>query len=135
MYLYIICSVPNYDWLYNSEYNMKYKSLQCTYVTCYITCYITHNLVFSNICYILGYIYVICTPLESGTQICCWDVINNKFLGYITWYITCKVLYSIFFCLYNGSDQLLGSIIPFFLGYVGKNWRHNQLCTAFGRLI
>ena len=32
------------------------------------------------------------------------------------------------------SDPLLGSIIPYFFvipyffGYVSKNWRHNQLC-------
>ena len=38
---------------------MKYQPLQCTYITCYITCYITHNLVLSNICYVLGYITIL----------------------------------------------------------------------------
>ena len=41
--------------------------------------------------YTTRYIY------PSGTQTCCWDVIYNNFLGYITCYITCKVLYSISF--------------------------------------
>ena len=31
MYIYIICSLLNYDWLYNSEYNMLYLYLQSLY--------------------------------------------------------------------------------------------------------
>ena len=59
MQSYTICSILNYNWLYNNEYNMKYQPLQFTYITCYITCYITHNLVLSYTCYILGYITIL----------------------------------------------------------------------------
>ena len=43
-----------------------------------------------------------------------------------------SVLY-FFFAYLTGADPFLGSIIPFFFGYAGKNWRHNQLCCSFWR--
>ena len=73
-------------------------------------------------------------PLRNTNLLlgCHGDVIYNNFSGYITCDITCKVLYSSFVAYITGSDQFLGSIIAFFLGYVGnlKNWRHNQLCCC-----
>ena len=90
--------------------------------------FLLYNMLYNNKkIYITRYIY------PSGTQTHCWDVIYNKFLGYITCYITCKVLYSIFFCLYNGVRPVVGINHTIFFGYEGKNWRHNQLCCSLWR--
>ena len=92
------------------------------------TFHVTFHVIQQNKIYITRYIY------PSGTQreTSCWDVIYNNFVGYIlvTCYITCKVLYSCFFCLYNGVRPVLGINHTIFFGYVGKNWRHNQLCCS-----
>ena len=86
------------------------------YIKCYVAHFSLHNMLYNKReIYITRYIY------PSGTQTCCWDVIYNNFSGYITCYITCKVLYSSFCCLYNRVRPVLG-IIVFFLGYVGKNF-------------
>ena len=38
------------------------------------------------------------------------------------------LLYSNFFCLCNRVRPVLGTNHNIFFGYVGKIWRHNQLC-------
>ena len=52
--------------------------------------------------YLTRYIY----PSEKQTR--CWDVVYNKFLSSITCYVTRKVLYQHFFCLYNGVRPVVG---------------------------
>ena len=79
----------------------------------YTTGYITYKKLYNRL-----YAPWVPRPLVHG-----WDVIYNSFVSHIIYYITKVWLYIGFFYAYIiGSDPLLGSIIPFFFGYLGNKW-------------
>ena len=111
----------HFDVIYNVIQRKKTVLCNICYLTCYVAHFMLHNMLNIKKIYTTHYIY------PSITQTCCWDVMYNIFLGSIFCCITCKVLYSIFFCS-------LGSILPFFLVMQVKIGDITSYVAAFGRL-